>query len=355
MYDDSASDPFGREHEGSVKLPRTELSESGQGGCSGNAIGVTYVDGAFDDFELQMEQLAGYDQQYIKTSTAPFRGRFTSAYLENGLSVDLEAVNCGMYQHVGCPADRIGLCVSLGPQGTVANGVELDRNKLVLTRPGSELCVDVLPEGARFLLLTATRSAWEAMVSEDGRLGDFVRERGEASIVNSVHTAGGFTEGVLGLLQFCTRLRGQRLPESVAINLLAFVVSTLDLEMDLDAAHGRKHGRSSYATFARVRDALAAMEEFDYAALTAATGVSPRAIQIAFAQYGSTTPHRYFRILKLHRVRKALRAGPCDRKATIGDIAAAHGFWNPSRFAQLYRQQFGERPSETRAWAQSAR
>ena len=90
------------------------------------------------------------------------------------------------------------------------------------------------------------------------------------------------------------------------------------------------------------------MEEFDYAALIAATGVSPRAIQLAFARYGSTTPHRYFRILKLHQARKALRAGLCDRKATIGDIAAAHGFRNPSRFAQLYRRQFGELPSETR-------
>ena len=36
------------------------------------------------------------------------------------------------------------------------------------------------------------------------------------------------------------------------------------------------------------------------------------------------------------------------RLGTHGDIAAAHGFWNPSRFAQLYRRQFGELPSETR-------
>ncbi|MYJ70759.1 MAG: AraC family transcriptional regulator [Rhodospirillaceae bacterium] len=354
MSEDLALDRFPGEYEGGVELPRTELPESGQGKFSGNKIGAAYVDGGFDDFELQKERLAGYDQIYIKTSTAPFHGRFTSAYLENGISVDLEYVNSGMHQHVGCPEDGIGLSVSLGPPGTVVNGVEVDQNKLILTRPGSELNVDVMPEGGRFLLLSVRRSAVEAMVSEDSRLGDFVRERGQASIVNALCTAEGFTGGVQSLLKFCGQLQGQGLPGSMVANLLAVIVEALELEVENSAVNGRQHCRpyrQSYATFAQARDALTTMEEFDYAALTAATGLSPRAIQLAFAQYGSTTPHRYFRILKLHRARNALRAGPGDCKATIGDIAAAHGFWSPSRFTQMYRQLFGELPSETRARA----
>ena len=104
---------------------------------------------------------------------------------------------------------------------------------------------------------------------------------------------------------------------------------------------------------AAARDALWVMGKFDYATLSAATGRSPRSIQLAFAECIQTTPLRYFRAIRLHRARKALLAGGGDRSATIGDIAAAHGFCNWSLFTQLYRRQFGEAPSETRARASS--
>lgn len=334
-----------------VTMTTGESSDSGAGSRvpRPKEIGFVYKDEGFDDFDAQAEQVAEYDQKYVKMSGGRFRGRRTAAFLANGISIYLEAVNCAMYQHVGCPQGSIGLGVSLGPPGTVVNGIELDRSHLVMTGPGSELELDVVAEGGRFLVLSVERRALEAEVCHGSSLGDVLLEGGRSAIVRTIYTARGLTEGVMGLLQVCGRSPGEPLPKSAVTTLLAAIVAALELELGLDAEHGVKHCRPSFATFAEARRRLAVMEEFDYAELAYATGRCPRSIQMAFAEHAQTTPLRYFRALRLHRVRQALVTESGDRVPTIGDLAAAHGFSSWSRFTQLYRLQFGETPSQTRA------
>lgn len=169
------------------------------------------------------------------------------------------------------------------------------------------------------------------------------------SVVHTSRVARALEAGTLELLQACRRGPDARLPQGVGTAFVVELAAALDFQTGLDIAPERKDRRQGFTTFAVARDALAAMTEFDYAALVSATGRCRRSIQMAFARNAWTTPLRYFRALKLHRVRGVLLADPGDRHATIGDIAAAHGFWNWSRFTQLYRRQFGEKPSETRA------
>ncbi len=316
--------------------------------CS-KEIGFVYEDEGFDDFDAQAEQLAGYDQTYIKTSTGRFRGRRTSADLANGLSINLETVNCAMYQQVGCPDGCIGLGVSLGPSGTLVNGIELDPSHLVMTGPGSELELDVVAEGGKFLVLSVERRALGASACEEARSGNVHLERGTPSIVHTVYTARGLTEAAMGLLQICGRAPDAALPTRPVTTLLDAIVAAIEFELSLDSNQGREQRTPSFDTFAEARKRLAALEELDYRELAVATGRSPRSIQMAFARHARTTPLRYFRALKLHRVRDALLNDPGDRPATIGDLAAAHGFSSWSRFTQLYRLQFGEAPSQTRA------
>ena len=78
----------------------------------------------FDDFDAQSEQLDGYDQEYIKISTDPFRGRFVSAFLAGDVSVHYETVNCAMYQRVSCPEGVIGFGLSLAQPESVVNGLK---------------------------------------------------------------------------------------------------------------------------------------------------------------------------------------------------------------------------------------
>ena len=318
-----------------------------------NEAAFVYEDGESDDFDLQPVQFAAYDQQYVKTSTGRFHGRRTLADLPGGVSIYREIVNCGVHERVGCRENVIGLGVSMGPPGSVVNGIELDPKDLVITRPGSELDLDVSVEGGAFLVLAVERSALESLACREAGCGFLDPERREPSVVRNAHVTGALGTACTALLRVCGRAPDAPLPPGTATALAAAMVAALELQTDLGAARERRSRKQSFATFARAREALAVMEEFDYAALAGATGRCPRSIQMAFAAHGGTTPLRYFRALKLHRVREVLRADQGDHPATIGDVAAAHGFWSWSRFTRLYRQQFGERPSETRARAQS--
>jgi len=74
-------------------------------------------------------------------------------------------------------------------------------------------------------------------------------------------------------------------------------------------------------------------------------GVSVRTMHDAVQRYRGMSLHRYLRLRRLWLVRRQLIAGADSVKAA----ALAYGFWHLSDFAQNYREQFGETPSETLA------
>src|SRR6185312_10319265 len=79
-------------------------------------------------------------------------------------------------------------------------------------------------------------------------------------------------------------------------------------------------------------------------------GLSVRTIHDAVLRYRGMSLHWYLRLRRLWLVRQRLRAGTHSVKA----VALAFGFWHLSDFAQSYRHQFGEPPSETLAQARKA-
>jgi transcriptional regulator GlxA family with amidase domain len=82
------------------------------------------------------------------------------------------------------------------------------------------------------------------------------------------------------------------------------------------------------------------------AGLARATGVSARALQRSFERSGQPSPMMYLRQLRLHRVHTELAANSPD-SATVTMVASRWGFMHLGRFANQYRQLFGEPPSET--------
>jgi AraC family ethanolamine operon transcriptional activator len=75
-------------------------------------------------------------------------------------------------------------------------------------------------------------------------------------------------------------------------------------------------------------------------------GVSQRTLEYAFREQLAMTPIRYLKLVRLNRVRRALRAASHE-DATVTRIALACGFIELGRFASEYRNHFGELPSET--------
>lgn len=76
-----------------------------------------------------------------------------------------------------------------------------------------------------------------------------------------------------------------------------------------------------------------------------ACSVTPRTLENGFRNFKGMTPIAYLRQLRLEAVRRELVAS--DGCARISEIARRWGFVDLGRFAERYRREFGELPSET--------
>lgn len=70
--------------------------------------------------------------------------------------------------------------------------------------------------------------------------------------------------------------------------------------------------------------------------------VSRRTLQTCFQTALGIRPATYLRVIRLNAARRTLKEG-----GSVTEAAVAWGFWHFGRFAQDYRQMFGEAPSET--------
>ncbi|MDF3839897.1 AraC family transcriptional regulator [Cupriavidus basilensis] len=74
-------------------------------------------------------------------------------------------------------------------------------------------------------------------------------------------------------------------------------------------------------------------------------GVSVRALQVGFATFKSTTPMAYLKRVRLEGVRNELLHSDY---VSVADVAMHWGFKHLGMFAKVYREAFGELPSQTR-------
>lgn len=80
--------------------------------------------------------------------------------------------------------------------------------------------------------------------------------------------------------------------------------------------------------------------------LTAVAGTSARTLQNQFLRHLDRTPIRYIRDVRLRGVRDDL-LHPSSQDVTVTDVATSWGFYNLGRFSSLYRETYGESPSDT--------
>lgn len=81
--------------------------------------------------------------------------------------------------------------------------------------------------------------------------------------------------------------------------------------------------------------------------LAAHTTLSRRSIQVGFREDLGTTPTAYIRDRRLDRVRRTLLSALPGDGVTVTEVAQRWGFTHLGKFSVWYRQQFGERPSQT--------
>lgn len=74
-------------------------------------------------------------------------------------------------------------------------------------------------------------------------------------------------------------------------------------------------------------------------------GASRRKLQYCFQEALGTNPVAYLRALRLNAAHRQLRSA--EGAESVQSVAASWGFWHLSRFANDYRQMFGQLPSDT--------
>lgn len=82
--------------------------------------------------------------------------------------------------------------------------------------------------------------------------------------------------------------------------------------------------------------------------IVAVAGVSVRSLYEGFRRHCGQSPMAYLRAVRLDRAHAELRRGAAEG-ASVTDVALACGFNHLSKFAKVYRERFGELPSETLA------
>jgi transcriptional regulator GlxA family with amidase domain len=113
----------------------------------------------------------------------------------------------------------------------------------------------------------------------------------------------------------------------------------------------RTEPRREYAPGPRLAPVVAFLEAHADEPLTphqlARVGcMSVRALHAAFQQVLGETPMSYLRRVRLDRAHAELLRGDPAR-VRVTDVAVRWGFCSQSRFAQQYRDRFGELPSRT--------
>jgi AraC-like DNA-binding protein len=82
------------------------------------------------------------------------------------------------------------------------------------------------------------------------------------------------------------------------------------------------------------------------AEICAGIGVPERTFRASCEEYLGMGPIRYLTLRRMHLVRRALLCAD-PPKSTVTRIVTDHGFWELGRFSVVYRELFGESPSET--------
>jgi AraC family ethanolamine operon transcriptional activator len=125
--------------------------------------------------------------------------------------------------------------------------------------------------------------------------------------------------------------------------LLALVdCNTSSMEIAINPSHRQK-------IMTRVLEQVEAMDPscpITIGELSQSVHVSRRTLQYVFEAYCDLSPKQFLLNIRLNQVRRMLQNSELDK--TISEIAFAFGFFHLSQFSRLYKNLFGESPSETR-------
>ncbi|WP_245313930.1 helix-turn-helix domain-containing protein [Bradyrhizobium elkanii] len=298
-------------------------------------------------FDQLSQAIVGTRAEIVQIEPGKLRGEVLHAEIA-GLPINVATFNLGLRSKGGSNKERITIGVLAESAGRVTRAFYESRpGDVLVTPPGSEY-ENRYYGGASILTVMPSAAELEFALGCDARLGAPSRWARSHFKANS---------GTVHLIIPRLRLLLARL-DAGDLTLTAHaaefwrraIIEALTASiMEREPAERDGPLPSALKTVRQVEDYLAAQDEgpIHISHICNRLRISRRSLHRAFHEALGIGPISYLRCQRLCAVHAALRSSPPD-KATIGDIAIQHGFLNVGRFAQYYRELFGELPSETR-------
>lgn len=334
-----------------AKSKNNILSEIYLPDCPISASGGLVLDHEYNDFDAQAERLVGHDQTYMQLTPGPFKGRFVSCFLGNGVSIHIEHCSQALEQTLTTPKNAFSIGVLLGDSAAFrSNGQVFSKDDVMVVPPGGDLLMYSPVGGAVLALVIET----DHLFSHDGLLPK------ARDWLCDLHPH----IGMLPAPELAERIRQdakQTIENMSAVGeivnldgflgraLLSSFVAKLSLEWSALSRKSTENRQNSFNHFMAARTLIHhnSDQEISINQLSKTANLKPRTMQLTYHRELGVSPLSYLRLVRLHLSKKAL-IDPAQLDQSIGDIAATCGFWNWSRFTQQYRAHFGELPSETR-------
>lgn len=293
---------------------------------------------AFDADE-HAQNLTQWQQEYDQLSAGNFYGRLDEVALET-MQVFKEHTGQALRQQCRVWPDSLWIGISTTRQGTRINGQALSEDE-VMCRPGGRDFELVTPKafdiyGLVIQLPTLAAAAKRQGVSIDKHWQIMPRRQAANETLNAV------TFLIERLLASQTLAIASHIHQDILLMALLELLQVKQLGADLPPSYAhRKEVVDRVKRYADEHlDGPVTMEE-----LCQLTHVSRRTLQYSFTAILGISPLQFLRLTRLNRVRRALRAASSEQSVTA--IATYWGFWHLGQFAHDYKQQFGERPSQT--------
>ncbi len=312
----------------------------------------------FRDIDRQAECLNGYDQRYQQLSCGEFRGRFKTVVLDSKLGFYFEKVNQILDQSAAVPKNSYSIIFLMdGDEGCKTNGHAFSVHHLWYASPGSTFN-GITEPGTHFAVIDLEKDFFERFIigsypELESRLVDHpfcILDNNETTAPKLRQTI----KQILNVLQSRSNSLSNRLTtKSIRISIAEMIADRI-CHLEQPVLENRKLDLSGYFRIAkRARDYINDHRGIDISIhdLCRQTGVCRRTLEYSFRYSIGQSPAAYLRSIKLNEIRRVLLS-PDHAEMSIGDIVADWGIWHLSRFANYYKKQFNELPSETRKMRQ---
>lgn len=315
---------------------------------------IIVQDMEFCDIDQQAACLSGYDQKYQQMSCGKYEGWFRTALLGGDVGLFFETFNQSLDQWGSSPSDRYGFVffMTQSNQGHLGDR-EFCGDQLLVLPPGHSFDFRAQPHTS-YCVVSIDKPAFDAVlqssIQSDRQLNAIQQSTLIFNSPDTLMLLRQLVTYVIKLLQSQNRAGvSMSTVNGAKRSLIELLAGFIADHAPNSAWPATLETESSVFLTGQIRDFIRDKGGVDISPILLAQEfqISRRRLELMFRRQFNQSPADYIQTVKLNEFRSALMR-PENLENSIGDIAAQSGFWHLSRLAQIYRQHFGELPSELR-------